>query len=98
LLRLSSHQATLLSSIWAQAISPKNTPKNYEAIAHTYSLLLLFLGSKVLSFYKLSFIVCIISNGACKNILRFPVSYKFVSSDCISIINNSQCVSLSYFW
>jgi hypothetical protein len=50
-LRLSSHQATLLlSSIWAQAISPKNTPQNYEAIAHTYSLLLLFLGSKVLLF------------------------------------------------
>ncbi|KAJ1277866.1 hypothetical protein BS78_04G036000 [Paspalum vaginatum] len=46
-LRLNSHQATLLlSSIWAQAISPKNIPQNYEAIAHTYSLLLLFLGSK----------------------------------------------------
>ena len=50
-LRLSSQQATLLlSSIWRQALSPKNTPQNYEAIAHTYSLLLLFLGSKVLNF------------------------------------------------
>uniref|UniRef100_K3YPL5 Uncharacterized protein n=1 Tax=Setaria italica TaxID=4555 RepID=K3YPL5_SETIT len=54
-LRLSSHQATLLlSSIWAQAISPKNTPQNYEAIAHTYSLLLLFLGSKASIFEALS--------------------------------------------
>ena len=51
MLRLSGHQATLLlSSIWAQAISPKNNPRNYEAIAHTYCLLLLFLGSKVLLF------------------------------------------------
>lgn len=42
-LRLSSHQITLLfSSIWAQSISPANSPENYEAIAHTYSLVLLF--------------------------------------------------------
>ncbi|XP_020114985.1 uncharacterized protein LOC109728855 isoform X2 [Ananas comosus] len=42
-LRLSNRQITLLlSSIWAQAISPQNTPANYEAIAHTYSLILLF--------------------------------------------------------
>lgn len=42
-LRLSSHQIILLlSSIWAQSISPVNEPKNYEAIAHTYSLVLLF--------------------------------------------------------
>ncbi|XP_026662768.1 protein SEMI-ROLLED LEAF 2-like isoform X2 [Phoenix dactylifera] len=42
-LRLSSRQITLmLSSIWAQANSPENTPENYEAIAHTYSLILLF--------------------------------------------------------
>ncbi|TVU33475.1 hypothetical protein EJB05_25295, partial [Eragrostis curvula] len=55
LLILSSHQATLLlSSIWAQAISPKNTPQNYEAIAHTYSLLLLFLGSKTSTFEALA--------------------------------------------
>ncbi|KAF8677049.1 hypothetical protein HU200_046507 [Digitaria exilis] len=54
-LRLSGHQATLLlSSIWAQAISPKNTPQNYEAIAHTYSLLLLFLGSKTSIFEALA--------------------------------------------
>ncbi|CAI9099950.1 OLC1v1036852C1 [Oldenlandia corymbosa var. corymbosa] len=46
-LRLSSHQITqLLSSIWAQAISPENMPENYEAIAHTYSLVLLFSRSK----------------------------------------------------
>ncbi|KAF5785876.1 hypothetical protein HanRHA438_Chr10g0446221 [Helianthus annuus] len=43
ILRLSSHQISiLLSSIWAQSISPDNTPENYVAIAHTYSLVLLF--------------------------------------------------------
>ncbi|XP_071737557.1 protein SEMI-ROLLED LEAF 2-like [Rutidosis leptorrhynchoides] len=42
-LRLSSHQISLLlSSIWAQSISPDNTPENYEAISHTYSLVLIF--------------------------------------------------------
>ncbi|KAJ7982225.1 ARM repeat superfamily protein [Quillaja saponaria] len=42
-LKLSSRQITLLlSSIWAQSISPLNMPENYEAIAHTYSLVLLF--------------------------------------------------------
>ncbi|KAG6638408.1 hypothetical protein CIPAW_10G032800 [Carya illinoinensis] len=46
-LRLSSHQITLLlSSIWAQSISPENTPDNYQAIAHTYSLVLLFSRAK----------------------------------------------------
>ncbi|KAJ3696274.1 hypothetical protein LUZ60_001651 [Juncus effusus] len=42
-LRLSGRQITLLlSSIWHQAISVGNNPENYEAIAHTYSLILLF--------------------------------------------------------
>nr|XP_043612327.1 protein SEMI-ROLLED LEAF 2 isoform X2 [Erigeron canadensis] len=46
-LRLSSHQISLLlSSIWAQSISPENKPENYEAIAHTYSLVLLFSRAK----------------------------------------------------
>ncbi|KAB5519501.1 hypothetical protein DKX38_023820 [Salix brachista] len=46
-LRLSSRQiALLLSSIWTQSISPANTPQNYEAIAHTYSLVLLFSRTK----------------------------------------------------
>ncbi|KAL8459913.1 hypothetical protein ACS0TY_031715 [Phlomoides rotata] len=46
-LRLSSHQITLLlSSIWAQSMSPGNMPENYEAIAHTYSLVLLFSRAK----------------------------------------------------
>lgn len=46
-LRLSSHQISLLlSSIWAQSVSPLNTPENYEAIAHTYSLVLLFSRAK----------------------------------------------------
>ncbi|KAF1897601.1 hypothetical protein Lal_00032358 [Lupinus albus] len=51
-LGLSSNQITrLLSSIWAQSISPENMPENYEAIAHTYSLVLLFARAKN-SFHK----------------------------------------------
>ncbi|XP_068648184.1 protein SEMI-ROLLED LEAF 2-like [Aristolochia californica] len=47
-LRLSSRQITLMfSSIWAQATCPENTPDNFEAIAHTYSLVLLFSRTKV---------------------------------------------------
>lgn len=46
-IRLSSHQITLLlSSIWVQSIYPLNTPENFEAIAHTYSLVLLVARSK----------------------------------------------------
>ncbi|XP_050384201.1 protein SEMI-ROLLED LEAF 2 [Argentina anserina] len=46
-LRLSSHQIThLLLSISGQSISPGNMPDNYEAIAHTYSLVLLFSQAK----------------------------------------------------
>ncbi|KAH9301851.1 hypothetical protein KI387_013434, partial [Taxus chinensis] len=42
-LRLSGHQmALLLSSLFTQAISPENTPANFEAVANTYSLALLF--------------------------------------------------------
>lgn len=47
-LRLSSHQiCLLLSSIWVQSLSPHNMPQNYEAIANTYSLVLLFGRTKV---------------------------------------------------
>ncbi|KAI4386518.1 hypothetical protein MLD38_004446 [Melastoma candidum] len=46
-LRLSSRQITLLlCSLWAQSISPENMPENYEAIAHTYCLVLLFSRAK----------------------------------------------------
>ncbi|XP_022983700.1 uncharacterized protein LOC111482240 [Cucurbita maxima] len=46
-LRLSSRQITLLlSSIFVQSISPANFPVSYEAIAHTYSLILLFSRAK----------------------------------------------------
>ncbi|XP_027355487.1 uncharacterized protein LOC113865252 [Abrus precatorius] len=46
-IRLSSHQITLLlSSLWAQSIHPLNTPESFEAIAHTYSLVLLVARSK----------------------------------------------------
>lgn len=49
-LRLSSHQINLLlSSIWAQSVSPENLPEDYVAIAHTYCLMLLFSRAKVLS-------------------------------------------------
>ena len=42
-LRLSTHQISLLlSSIWTESVSPDNMPENYEAIAHTYGLVLLF--------------------------------------------------------
>lgn len=47
-LHLSSHQVDLLlSSIWVQATSQENNITNYEAMAHTYSLSLLFAQSKV---------------------------------------------------
>ncbi|MCH81651.1 mitogen-activated protein kinase [Trifolium medium] len=46
--RLSSHQVSLLlSSIWVQAISMDNGPANFEAMAHTFSIALLFTRSKV---------------------------------------------------
>ncbi|KAK4364377.1 hypothetical protein RND71_015735 [Anisodus tanguticus] len=42
-LKLKTRQISLLlSSLWVQAISPINAPENYEAIAHTYSLVVLF--------------------------------------------------------
>ncbi|KAK7402232.1 hypothetical protein VNO78_14329 [Psophocarpus tetragonolobus] len=53
-LRLSSHQASLLlSSIWVQATSVENGPANYEAMAHTYSIALLFTRSKASSYMAL---------------------------------------------
>ncbi|KAJ0972332.1 hypothetical protein J5N97_020291 [Dioscorea zingiberensis] len=49
-LRLSSHQVgLLLSSIWTQATSQENIPANYEAMAHSYNLTLLFSRSKTSS-------------------------------------------------
>ncbi|XP_048333178.2 protein SEMI-ROLLED LEAF 2 isoform X1 [Ziziphus jujuba] len=49
-LRLSSHQVNLLlSSIWVQATSAENTPANFEAMAHTYNIALLFTRSKTSS-------------------------------------------------
>ncbi|XP_004486921.1 protein SEMI-ROLLED LEAF 2-like isoform X2 [Cicer arietinum] len=53
-LRLSSHQVRLLlSSIWVQATSAENVPANYEAMAHTYSIALLFTRSKTSSYMAL---------------------------------------------
>ncbi|CAL5347988.1 unnamed protein product [Camellia sinensis] len=46
-LRLSSHQVSLLlSAIWVQATSTENTPANFEAMAHTYNVTLLFTRNK----------------------------------------------------
>ncbi|KAL8500821.1 hypothetical protein ACS0TY_020416 [Phlomoides rotata] len=46
-LKLKTRQISLLlSSIWVQAISHSNTPENYEAIAHTYSLVVIFSRNK----------------------------------------------------
>ncbi|XP_051125298.1 protein SEMI-ROLLED LEAF 2-like [Andrographis paniculata] len=46
-LKLKNRQVSLLlSSIWVQATSKLNTPANYEAIAHTYSLIMLFSRNK----------------------------------------------------
>ncbi|KAJ0953929.1 hypothetical protein HanRHA438_Chr00c38g0856641 [Helianthus annuus] len=40
-MRLSGHQASLvLSSIWYQVTSMQNSPENFEAMAHTYTLAL----------------------------------------------------------
>ncbi|THG22897.1 hypothetical protein TEA_026944 [Camellia sinensis var. sinensis] len=70
-LRLSTRQINLLfSSLWAQAISPLNTPENYEAIAHTYSLLVLFSRTKnssqeaLIQGFQLAFSLRSISLGA----------------------------------
>ncbi|CAK8535998.1 unnamed protein product [Lathyrus sativus] len=53
-LRLSGHQVSLLlSSIWVQALSAENGPANYEAMAHTYSIALLFTCSKASSYMAL---------------------------------------------
>ncbi|KAL1202154.1 Protein SEMI-ROLLED LEAF 2 [Cardamine amara subsp. amara] len=42
-LRLSSHQVNmLLSSLWIQVTSTENTPANFEAMASTYQITLLF--------------------------------------------------------
>ncbi|XP_056694944.1 protein SEMI-ROLLED LEAF 2 isoform X2 [Spinacia oleracea] len=49
-LRLSSHHVSLLlSSIWAQATFRENTPSNFEAMAHTYSIALLLTRTKTSS-------------------------------------------------
>ncbi|CAL0329185.1 unnamed protein product [Lupinus luteus] len=53
--RLSSHQVgLLLSSIWVQATSAENGPANFEAIAHTYSIAVLFTRSKTSSYMALA--------------------------------------------
>ncbi|XP_052107559.1 protein SEMI-ROLLED LEAF 2-like [Arachis duranensis] len=54
-LRLSSHQVSLLlSSIWVQATSVENGPANFEAMAHTFSISLLFTRSKASNYRVLA--------------------------------------------
>ncbi|ONK72473.1 uncharacterized protein A4U43_C04F19800 [Asparagus officinalis] len=54
-MRLSSHQVSLLlSSIWTQATSQENSSTNYEAIAHTYNIALLFSRTKTSSHVALA--------------------------------------------
>lgn len=56
MLRLSRLQISrLLSSIWVQSISPGNMPTNYEAIAHTYALVLLVSREKVITRFMIIF-------------------------------------------
>ncbi|KAG0446737.1 hypothetical protein HPP92_028678 [Vanilla planifolia] len=69
-LKLSSRQITLLlSSLWAQALCPQNTPQNYEAIANTYGLILVFSRAKnsfhdaLIRSYQLAFSLRSISLG-----------------------------------
>lgn len=47
-LRLNSHQVgLLLSSIWAQATTFGNSPANFEAMAHSYKIALMYTQAKV---------------------------------------------------
>ncbi|KAF7805355.1 protein EFR3-like protein A-like isoform X1 [Senna tora] len=53
-IRLSNHQVSLLlSSLWIQATSMQNGPPNFEAMAHTYSIAVLFSRSKASSYMPL---------------------------------------------
>ncbi|KAI3723549.1 hypothetical protein L2E82_35202 [Cichorium intybus] len=61
-MRLSGHQVSLLlTSIWIQATTMENTPANFEAMAHTYTLALSFILAKnsnhvaLLRFFQLAF-------------------------------------------
>lgn len=55
----------LLSSIWVQATSAENNPANFEAMAHTYNIALLFTRAKVSQClhcvlnYLLSYLLCV---------------------------------------
>ncbi|PKA54757.1 hypothetical protein AXF42_Ash000592 [Apostasia shenzhenica] len=67
-MRLSGHQVgILLSSIFSQASFQGNNPSNYEAVAHTYNLALLFSRTKASShvalvrFFRLAFSLRIMS-------------------------------------
>lgn len=89
-LRLSSRQITLLlSSIWAQSMSPANTPQNFEAIAHTYSLVLLFSRAKVNALFVVITFFCLFISLHFVLGLRFCGRY-LLKAYCLSHSNNSN--------
>ncbi|CAL5420850.1 unnamed protein product [Camellia sinensis] len=106
-LRLSSRQISLLlSSIWAQSISPANIPGNYEAIAHTYSLVLLFSRGKnssqeaLVRSFQLAFSlkrISLIEGGSlpasrCRSLFSLATSMIILSSKAYSILPLLPCV------
>ncbi|PIN06737.1 putative transmembrane protein cmp44E [Handroanthus impetiginosus] len=94
-LRLSSHQITLLlSSLWAQSISPANMPENYVAIAHTYSLVLLFSRAKnsyrdaLIRSFQLAFSLRAVSLAAGGTLPPSRRRSLFVMSTCMIIFSS----------
>ncbi|KAL0404913.1 UNVERIFIED_CONTAM: protein SEMI-ROLLED LEAF 2 [Sesamum radiatum] len=104
-LRLSSHQISLLlSSIWAQSMSPVNMPENYVAIAHTYSLVLLFSRAKnsyqdaLIRSFQLAFSLRNISLSAGGNLLNSVDPFLSLVEDSKFQINETGSVhqTISY--
>ncbi|XP_051142897.1 protein SEMI-ROLLED LEAF 2-like isoform X2 [Andrographis paniculata] len=94
-LRMSSHQITLLlSSIWAQCMSPSNMPENYEAISNTYSLILLFSCAKnsyrdaLIRGFQLAFLLRNISLSNTEKLSPSRRRSLFVLSTCMIIFSS----------
>uniref|UniRef100_A0A9I9CX37 Protein EFR3-like protein B n=1 Tax=Cucumis melo TaxID=3656 RepID=A0A9I9CX37_CUCME len=83
-LRLSSRQITLLlSSIFVQSISSANFPENYEGIAHTYSLILLFSRAKATS---CALIAGSLPPSRCRSLFTLATSMILFSSKAFNIL------------
>ncbi|KAG8648894.1 hypothetical protein MANES_08G050000v8 [Manihot esculenta] len=107
-LRLSSRQISLLlTSIWAQSICPTNTPENYEAIAHTYALVLIFSRSKnssnesLIQSFQLAFSLRNIAlNGGSlspsqrRSLFTLATSMIFFSSEAYNIVPLVKCAKV----